>query len=466
MTHEKTVVAASSVLAAIFLTAFKIVVGLLTGSLGILSEAAHSAFDLIAAGVTLFAVRVAERPADASHPYGHGKIENLAALSEAALLILTCGWIIYEAIQRLFFKAVEVEASVWAFGILLVSIIIDFSRSRALHHAARKYESQALEADALHFSTDILSSAVVLVGLLMVKYGELTNQHWLNRADAVAALGVAFIVIVVSLRLSKRASDVLLDAAPRDLTDEIQRRAREVEGVLDTKQVRVRRVGPTLFVDMSIAVERATTFEESHRIASAVENVVKGIVPKADVLVHVDPIAPPDESLIDTLRGLAAQHELEVHSVRVQNVHNQLYIQFHVEVDDSLTLQEAHALVSHLEDQVRLMVPNVAEVTSHIEPKGNEAPDGELPEEMLQAVKCEVERIAQAEFGPQGFHQVSVRSVDGELGITLHVFVPDDAPIREAHELSTRLETKLRRQIPNVAQVLVHVEPRSMAVNG
>ncbi len=463
--REKTFVAASSVLAAIFLTALKIVVGVLTGSLGILSEAAHSALDLLAASITLFAVRMAERPADASHPYGHGKIENLSALIESALLIVTCFAIIYEAIQRLFFKTVEVDASPWAFAILLVSIAVDFSRSRALGRAAQKYDSQALEADALHFSSDIWSSLLVLVGLLFVKLGEWTRLEWLRQADAVAALGVASIVIVVSWRLGRRASEVLLDTAPHDLAAEIEQRVREVEGVLEAKQVRVRRVGPTTFVDMSIAVGRAATFEESHRIASAVENIVKSIVPKADVMVHVDPIARPDENLIDTLRALAAKHELEVHSVHVQSVSNQLYIQFHVEVDESLTLQEAHALVSHLEDEVCRVVPNVAEVNSHIEPAGQEATDGDLPMDVLEATRREVERIAREVCGAHGFHQVRVRSVDGELAISLHVFLDDQSPIRQAHDLSTRLETKLRRAIPNVGQVLVHVEPHSMATN-
>src|SRR5207244_13571064 len=205
MPHEKTLVAASSVVAAIFLTGVKIVVGVLSGSLGILSEAAHSGLDLVAAAVTFFAVRVSDRPADASHPYVHGKVENLSALVEAALLLVTCGAIVYEAIQRIFFRSIAVDASPWAFGVLLVSIIVDFSRSRALGRAARKYESQALEADALHFRTDILSSAVVIVGLGLVKLGEVTQQAWLNRADAVAALGVALIVRVVSVPLGKPA---------------------------------------------------------------------------------------------------------------------------------------------------------------------------------------------------------------------------------------------------------------------
>lgn len=463
--QEKTLVAASSVLAAVGLTTMKIVVGVLTGSLGILSEAAHSALDLVAAAVTLFAVRVAERPADHNHPYGHGKIENLSALIEAALLIVTCVGIIYEAIQRLFFHSVEVEANIWGFAILLISIVVDFSRSRALKRAAEKYHSQALEADALHFSTDIMSSAVVLVGLGLVKAGELTGAHWLVKSDAVAALGVAIISIVISLWLTRRAVDVLLDTAPSHLAGDIRAHALEVEGVIDAGQVRVRRVGPQSFVDMHIAVGRAATLEESHRIASAVEQVVKNAVPDADVMVHVDPVAPQDENLMDTLRGLAAQHELQLHSIRLQNIGGQMYIQFHVEVPDSLTLEEAHALVSHLEDEARRLIPHVAEVTSHIEPAQRHGAHDTIPDAVLESARQDVERVARELCGAGGFHHVRVRSVDGELAILLHVFFDDRSPIGAAHDLSTLLETTLRRQIPNTGQVLVHVEPRSMAVS-
>src|SRR5512136_1214106 len=227
-TAEKRSVAASSVLAAILLTGMKLTVGLTTGSLGILSEAAHSGLDLVAAAVTLFAVRVSGRPADREHTYGHGKVENLSALFETVLLLVTCVWIIYEAIQRLFFKEVVVEASIWAFIIMGVSIVIDFSRSRALARVAKKYDSQALEADALHFSTDIWSSSVVIGGLLLVRSAEWFNVPLLAKADAIAAMGVAVIVVYVSVQLGRRTVVGLLDGVPSGVRDEIIHRLGEV----------------------------------------------------------------------------------------------------------------------------------------------------------------------------------------------------------------------------------------------
>ena len=213
--REKMVVALSSVVAAIGLTSMKLVVGLLTGSLGILAEAAHSGLDMVAALMTLFAVRFASRPADASHHYGHGKVENVSAFLEAGLLILTAIWIIYEAIRRLLFHDSHVEITIWAFVVMFVSIAVDATRSRVLLQAARRTGSQALEADALHFSTDIWSSSVVIAGLLVVWLTErFSLPGWLGQADAIAALGVSGIVIWVSARLAKETIDALLDRAP------------------------------------------------------------------------------------------------------------------------------------------------------------------------------------------------------------------------------------------------------------
>ncbi|HEY3290763.1 MAG TPA: cation diffusion facilitator family transporter, partial [Anaerolineae bacterium] len=234
------------------LTAVKLVVGIATGSLGILSEAAHSGLDLVAAAVTLVAVRLSGKPADRQHTYGHGKVENLSALFETVLLLATCVWIIYEAIQRLFYKDVNVELSVWAFVIVIGAIVVDFTRSRALSRVAKKYDSQALEADALHFSTDIWSSCVVLVGLICVLASQVFGIEWLAKADAVAALGVSAIVIYISISLGKRTISALLDGVPSGFYEQIVDAVR-VPGVTEVRRVRVRRSGPEAFADVTLA---------------------------------------------------------------------------------------------------------------------------------------------------------------------------------------------------------------------
>lgn len=287
---EKNNAALSSVIAAIGLTVFKIVVGILTNSLGILAEAAHSSLDLVAALVTLMAVRISAKPADREHNYGHGKIENLSALFETLLLLATCVWIIYESIQRLFFKTVQVEASLWAFLVMIVSIVIDYSRSRVLYHAARKYNSQALEADALHFSTDIWSSSVVILGLIGVRLAQaFPNLDFLHKADAVAALGVAGVVIYVSIELGSRTIQGLLDHAPRGLSEKIKLAVESIPGIADCHQIRIRSSGPSLFIDIHILADASSSLEEAHRLTEQAEEAIRRLAPGSDITVHAEP---------------------------------------------------------------------------------------------------------------------------------------------------------------------------------
>ncbi|MFY9744038.1 MAG: cation diffusion facilitator family transporter, partial [Candidatus Sulfotelmatobacter sp.] len=252
MRAEKRSVAGNSVAAALFMTAAKIVVGVTTGSLGILSEAAHSALDLIAASLTYFSVGVSDKPADADHQYGHGKIENFSAFVETGLLLITCAWVIYEAVVRLFFRQVEVEPSIWAFAVMLISMAVDWWRSRALGRIATKYESQALEADALHFSTDIWSAGVVVLGLVLVLLGRSYHVPWFAKADPVAALFVGGVIVSVSWRLARRTIDALLDAAPTGVRAQITDAVSHVDGVLEIGRVRIRRAGNRYFADLAV----------------------------------------------------------------------------------------------------------------------------------------------------------------------------------------------------------------------
>jgi len=290
---EKSRVALTSVAAAVLLTGTKVVVGLLTGSLGILSEAAHSGLDLAAALVTVLAVKASARPADADHPYGHGKVENLSALFETLLLLLTCGWIIKEAVARLFLREVRVEVNGWAFGVIVLSILVDLGRSRALMATAKKHRSQALEADALHFSTDVWSSGVVLLGLVLVLLARKLQMPWLARADAVAALGVAGIVVLVSLRLGRKTVADLLDAIPPDLVQAARERVLAVPGVEAVPRIRMRRIGGEWFSDVIIRVDPGLTMEQAHAVADTVEQSLGELMPGGDVVVHSEPAGAP-----------------------------------------------------------------------------------------------------------------------------------------------------------------------------
>jgi len=346
MRAEKRAVAGNSVFAALAITAGKIIVGFTTGSLGILSEAAHSALDTIAALITYFSVSVSDKPADADHQYGHGKVENFSAFVETGLLLVTCVWIIYQAIERTFFRKVDVEPSIGAFAVMLVSMGVDWWRSRALGRIAQKFDSQALEADALHFSTDIWSAGVVVLGLVLVVVGRNLHVDWLQDADPIAALFVAGVVVSVSWRLARRTIDALLDAAPAGVRSQITDAILRVEGVLEVDRVRIRRAGNRYFADLAVGLARTVTFQRSEQLVSAVTAAVHRVLPDADVTVQPLPRAQRSENVFDRIRAVATRHNLNVHDISVQDLAGRLHVEQHVELDERMTLKDAHDKVT------------------------------------------------------------------------------------------------------------------------
>jgi cation diffusion facilitator family transporter len=283
MINEKQRVAGFSVIAAIFLTTFKLIIGLITGSLGLLSEALHSGLDLVAAVITFFSVRISDNPPDKKHNFGHGKIENFSAFLETILLLITCAWIINEALSRLISGKTEIEISIWSYVVVIISIVVDIGRSRALNRVAKKYNSQALEADALHFSTDIWSSAVVLLGLICANFGFFF-------ADSVAALVVALIVIVISYRLGKRSIEVLLDYAPREKVAKVEALLKSIPEIESFSDVKVRTAGADTFVSLTVTLNPQMNFSLAHEICDSVESEIRKAIDRCDVFVHVEPV--------------------------------------------------------------------------------------------------------------------------------------------------------------------------------
>lgn len=482
--REKGMAAATSVVAAVFLTALKVVVGVMTGSLGILAEAAHSALDLGAALLTLFAVRVSDRPADADHRYGHGKVENLSALAETALLLVTCVWIVVEAARRLVRADVEVDPSLWAFLTMGISIVVDVSRSRVLARAAKKYNSQALEADALHFSTDVWSSAVVLGGLALVWIGQNVGlgeaRGWggrsfewagvLARADAVAALGVAVIVVGVSVRLGRRAVDALLDTAPPGLAEAITAAVGNIEGVHRVVQTRVRGSGSQVFVDLGVAVPRHLSFEESHAVGDQVREAVRALAPGADVVINAMPIAE-DEGVLERILAVAAAGHFAVHNVTTHLAPDGIRIDLDLEVPPGLSFERAHARASELEDRLRSEVGRflhpeadeprgVADVNVHIEPRAEVLVTGV---QLTPAERAEyIRRIEGVLVGvPQALrcYDVDVQRVAGGIYLAFHLQVVNDLSVAAVHAVTEDVENRLRRELPQLGRVVIHAEP-------
>jgi len=458
MRREKRAVTGNSVLAALVITSLKVVAGIATGSLGVLSEAAHSALDLIAAVVTFLSVRVSDKPADADHQYGHGKFENFSAFIETGLLLLTCVWIIYESVKRLFFHSVEIEPSVVAFVVMFLSIAVDFWRSRALGRIAEKYDSQALEADALHFSTDIWSSGVVILGLALVWIGRSYQVDWLRHADPVAALFVAGVVISVSWRLARRTVDALLDAAPAGVRNQIFDRIRSVDGVLEVERIRFRKAGNRFFADVSVGLERNFTFQRSEQISDAVTSRVREILPDADVMVHSVPRAGRTENIFDRIRAVATRHNFNVHDISVQDLNGQLHVEQHLELDERLSMKHAHDEVTRLETEMRAEVPEIATILTHIE---SEPATIETGEEIVREPELEqrLKNIVKEFPDVMDVHEFQFKRVRARLYVSCHCTLPDDMPLSRVHDVQTSLEIRFKHDAPELFRVLIHPEP-------
>jgi len=457
---EKTRVALVSVLAALLLTGTKIGVGVWTGSLGILAEALHSGLDLAATAVTLWAVRVSQRPADSEHAYGHGKIENLSALFETALLLLTSAWIIKEAIERLFFRAqVHVDANLWSFLVVVLSIGVDYWRSGALMKVARKYRSQALEADALHFSTDIWSSLVVLLGLAGVAAARARGVDWLAKADTLAALGVAAVVVVVSLRLAKKAVADLLDTMPPAMAGRIAALA-QVAGVREVRQVRVRRSGPETFVDLILVVDCSESLQRGHEIACGAEAAIKRELSGTDVVVHVEPAEGSGEDLLLAARRIAASHDAAAHNLLVYEEGDRVVLELHLEMNAALPLTRAHARALEIDEELRRATPRLARVVTHLEPTGGARPTSETSEAetapIREALLC-LPNLAERGVVPE---DIEIRRFGSEFALSFRCALPGETLLREAHDFTEKVERTLRKLIPKLGRVMVRTEPR------
>jgi cation diffusion facilitator family transporter len=455
---EKRTAAGNSVLAAIIITVLKIVVGFTTGSLGILSEAAHSGLDLIASLLTFFSVGVSDKPADADHQYGHGKIENFSAFVETGLLLLTCAWIVYEAALRLFFRHIEIEPSPAAFGVMLFSMVLDWWRSRALGRIATKYDSQALEADALHFSTDIWSAGVVVLGLVLVLLGRTYHLDWLRNADPIAALFVAVVVVSVSWRLARRTVDALLDAAPPGVRSQIYDAVSRVPGVLEVDRVRIRRAGNRYFADLAVGLARTVTFQRSGQLATAVTESVRRILPDADVTVQPLPRAQRTENIFDRIRAVATDKNLNVHDISVQDLSGHLHVEQHIELDERMTLKQAHDQVTELEADMRRDVPEIADILTHIE---SEPATIEKPEELVGDAELEYRlRTVAAQF-PEilDVHEFIFKRVRGRLYLSCHCTLSDSLSLARVHDIQTELEIRFKQDAPELFRVLIHPEP-------
>lgn len=454
MQHEKEQVALTSIAASAALTIAKAIVGFSTGSLAILSEAGHSLIDLGATVMTYLAVRISGKPADDEHHYGHGKVESVSALGETALLFLLSGVVIWEAVKRLVEHEPHiVVATNWAFVVMAASVVIDFFRARALTRVAKATQSQALEADALHFSSDLWSSLAVIGGLIGVSFG----LWW---ADSVAALTVALLVCVAGWRLGRRTIETLTDTAPVGAVANITDIVEKVAGVVAVEQVRARGVGDKTFIDLTVAVSRTLPLDRVSAIKSAVENALSSRMPGAEPNITTAPVALDSESVLDRVMVIARNRALAVHHVTVHNLQDRLAIALDLEVDGKLSLAAAHEMADGLEDAIAGELGTGVEVETHIEPlEPVDALGREAPPERLHAVQTALVELAVQDRALRNIHDVRVRETDeGEI-VNFHCHVDPDMTVQTVHEKVDALERALKLHSSLIKRVIGHAEP-------
>ena len=509
--REKTRVAVSSIIASVCLTISKFIIAIATGSLGILSESLHSGLDVIAAIMTLYAIRMAMRPPDLEHHYGYAKFESLTSLGETILLFVVAGWIFYEGIERIFFIHSGPEITVFSFAIMIISIVVNFNRSKALYGIARKYGSQALEADALHFKADMLTSGVVLVGLSVVYLFGIPN------ADSYAAITVAGVIVYTSLGLGRRTLDVLLDKAPKGIQGQILESVTGFEGVKNAHSVRVRKVGSETFVDLHIEVPRIFTHDKAHRIATSVENKIKDeILPNSDVVVHVDAVEDDlTETVKDKIRLIATNYPAikNIHSLYLsttsirQNYANPtqkkshevvddegdmdtpvssspLHLYLDVQIDSDLDLKTAHDIVDDFERRIQKEISRIRAITTHIETEVDIESSIGKEEKTDQYFIDKIKRIALSVTGVSDCKDVALVFAGPEIHITLtirlnHLYAADvnrnnsigdksegnglgskgnKMSVVKAHQIATDIQNLILKNT-GASRVVIHTEP-------
>ena len=437
-----------SIIAAVALIALKLGTGLATHSLGLVSAAADSGTDLIAALLTFFAVGVAVRPADPDHQYGHGKAEHLAALAEGAILVVASIFIIWRAISHLVHGGASVQATWYAFVVVGIVICIDVARTTASWRGARAYSSPALASNALHFGSDLGGSVAVLIGLLLVRAGH-------PGADAVAALFVAALVLLAASRLMRRNIDVLMDLAPADAEEAARRAIVGVRPAVQLRRLRMRQAAGRVFADVVIGVDYGAAVGQGHAAADAVERAVQSALPEADVVVHVEPVRADDADMRERAHAAALNvpRVREVHNVSIVSVDSGTELSLHLKLPGELSLEEAHAIAEEVERAIERAVPEVSSVRTHLEPLGEEAAGTEVAGDAAT-----VRRIVRTELGVD---PADLRFVDTDEGLVAYLTLRlGSNTLADAHADASRVEELIRRERPEIADVVVHTEPR------
>ncbi|MBS1181732.1 MAG: fieF [Proteobacteria bacterium] len=445
-------VALVSLIASLSLTVAKLAIGLMIGSLALITDALHSGTDAIATLVTFLAVRFADRPADDDHPYGHGKFEDLAALGEGMLLLVLAGGVAMEAWNRFIEAAPPPSVNAIAFAVLGVEIVINVWRARALHKAAVETGSRALAADAQHFLSDVASSVIVIVGFIATIFG----ADW---ADPVTAVAIAVFLSWIGLRMIRRTADQLTDRVSPNIARTLGRLLEDLPGVVAIDQLRVRTVGPRHFVDISAGVPRTFSFDETAAVKRAMVATISAEIADVEATVSLRPVPINDESLREQVFLAASRERIPVHHITIQHLGDRLSVSLDCEVDGAMPLGEAHEVASRLEAAIRAEIGAEIEVETHLEPLFPDLIPGErLPDDRVAAYAAAL-RAAAERSGVSDIHNVRASEMSEGVFVAFHCRFPSALPAAEVHRRADAVERAARAAFPEIRRIVSHPEP-------
>lgn len=456
--QKKIKVARQSLYAALIITIIKILAAYFSGSLGVLSEVFNSAIDIFVCIVTIISIKYSSRPPDEDHNYGHEKVENFSALFQVFILFITSAYIIYEAVNRLFLgKDHEVKVTIWIFAALAFSMVIDLYRARALRKIASETKSNALEADALHFSSDILSSSVVIIGLLFTYFGISKN------ADTISALIVTGVIIYLGYRLSKKSIDALMDRVPAGLYEKVRYETLLIPGVEGIKNCRIRGAGSRIFVDMTIQISRLVPFSKAHDIMDIVEKKIYTIIPEADIVIHSEPVETKNETINDKIRMIVNEFGLKCHDIFSHRINNEIYSELHVEIESTNDLIKAHDIVTEIEEKIKKEIEVITHLKIHIDEPSEILFDTKDITGDSEEIIRNVYRILSSSPNVVSGSDIQIVSTNGKLRLSLICKFNHIYSLEEVHDMVTVLESKiyldLKQMYPKLANVIIHAEP-------
>jgi cation diffusion facilitator family transporter len=443
--------ALASIAASALLTIAKFVAGLLSGSLALLSEAGNNFIDTGMAFIAFQAVRVAVKPADAKHNYGHGKVEALAALIETALLFALAAFVVTQAVLRLVHGNIRVDANALAFAVLIVSLAVDVSRVFILSRIARETKSEALAAEVVNFFSDIIGSSIALLGLIAARFGFM-------QGDTFAAFAVAIYIAVMGYRLARRTIDSLLDAAPKGVAESVRAAALRVPGVIAVDSLRLRPVGPSVLGDIAICVPRTLPQDDVTAIKGNVSAAIAATHPDVELTVETTPVALDDESVVERLLLIAAKRHIAIHHVIVQQICGKIALSCDIEVDGTMPLGQAHSIASGLEAEARKELGPDVEIDTHIEPlEPRELAGEDAPEETRDAIANALSAVASG--GIEDIHNVRARKTVSGLVVNYHCRADPRTSVATVHQAVDALEHKVREEFPAITRLVGHAEP-------